>query len=199
MADDHDDLLISAAVLLDTPEKFRSVRDGVLLAAAQATPGTLRRLTHRFHAPPDTPANFRPQIAQPSRSFAWSLIWLETVCEVFHQGREAGLPALREAAFGGEEGQDAALAFSLLCRLAAEGVGREQFLGDVHREFPKMTSQAQVFAVDTLRSQGIRPTDSIWRQARPDPDFAASLEPLKEVPCYRQAEQRLRDLYGEQQ
>ena len=199
MADDLDDLLISAAVLLDTPEKFRSVQDGVQIAAAWATMGTLRRLTHRLHAPPETPPNFRPQTAHPPRSFAWSLIWLETVCEVFHQCREAGLPALREAAFRGEEGQDAALAFSLLCRLAAEGVGREQFLEDVKREFPKMPSQAQVFVVDALRSQGIRPTDAMWRQARPGPKFAASLVPLTELPGYRQAEQRLRALEGEQE
>ena len=190
MPDDLDDRLTAAALLLDTPEKFRAVQAEVRTFALGISLDALRGLAQRFYAPPDVPAGFRPEHEKRPRSFAWSLLWQETVCEVFFQRREAGLPALREAAFRGE-GLNDAMAFSLLCRLAAEGVGRAQFLEDTRREFPAMAAEAQVFAVNTLFHQGIRPTDTHWRQARRDPEYQALLDSLKDMPGYQEAEQSL--------
>ena len=190
MSRDIEEKLIDAALRLDTSEKFRAVFDAVAVIAPTLDAATLETLAEEFGRFPDVPPAFRPeQEDHPPRRFAWWLLWEETVGEALLQGGERSLPALRPAAFGA--GRNQGWAFHLLCRLAAMGVGREEFFEDVRREFPRLNLDARMLVVDELKGQGNSTVDYYWRLKISDPSFAAVVEGLKDLPGYREAQKAL--------
>ncbi len=186
MTDSLYETVIAAAILVDQPGRWAAMRGGVAAFAGGAEASALERLARSLEDKPPAPPGFRPHQPEPSRSVAWSLLWEETVREVFLQCGGRGVHALRVAAFPGHGGVEGA-ALSLLCRLAALGVGRAPFLRKVRRQFPHMALEARALLVDTLRRQGLHNDSLTGRDDRLDPAFGAQVERLTLLSGWREA------------
>jgi hypothetical protein len=190
MIDDLKAKIITAAMRVDEPEGWRAMRSGVQAFIEAIDVPMLKQLAHCLDEAPRVPSSFRPEQAEPGRSYSWRCLWTEAVCEVFYLCRENSVAPLRTVAFSPS---DAGLgtAFYLLCRLAAQGYEREQFFEDVKREFQRMSPQNQLFIVDAVISQGIRNDACIGRDASIDKSFAAKVEQLDNLPDWCEAKEQL--------
>src|SRR5687768_4824900 len=95
----------------------------------------VERLDH-YDRTREVPPDFRPDETAPvARWFAFFLEWKEAICETLYQTGERALPVLRWGAFLPDRPGVQGPAFSVLCRLAAEGVATDRFFDDMEREF----------------------------------------------------------------
>lgn len=183
------------------PGEFRRGARGI---AASLDTNRARELFARygeFDTRTVAPDAFRPETENPiSRWYAWTAIWSETLREILHQAAEKALPVLREAGFGDPRVTGNAAAFDLLCQLAAEGVGLEQFFSDLDREFPAMDEDARTSAVDSLWQHERVPhptrTPPHWPawMRRHEPhreEFSTRVAALWERPEFRDAKEAL--------
>src|SRR5205085_4738278 len=103
-------------------------------------------LRQRFHRPTTAPPGFTP--AERGLA-AWLSYWQFAIFDIVYQFGEQALPMLREVAFGKYDWTQAN-AIELLCRLAADGIDREQTLADLKREMPRMRIEALLYVAGPL-------------------------------------------------
>ncbi len=194
MAEDLKEKVVAAAILVDTTQSWidgwPAMRSGVEALVERLDPPSLGQLAHYLDHAPQVPASFRPGHPEIARSFAWSMVWTETLCETFYQVREKGIEALRAAAFSASD-SSYGTAFYLLCRLAAQGVERKQFIQDVRREFPQASRELQTLMVDAVLRQGVRQDAQIGRDTKRDGTFDAEVEQLERLPGWGEAKEEL--------
>jgi hypothetical protein len=190
--------IVSAMMSIDVARRWDGLRSASNDIARDLRPEDLAALAHRSDLPPSMPPDFRPGQRPQVRQVAWNGFWRETLTEIFLQGRERSVPALRAVAFG-PAGTAQNFAFPILCRFAALGVERDRFFDDLRRAFPAMPQDFQMLVVDSLKRQGIGVADrAIGREMHRDSGYAAEVERLKELPGFREAEEALLSLDGEE-
>jgi hypothetical protein len=102
------------------------------------------------------------------------------IFEMFYHFRQAALPTLRHVAFG-EYDWIQGNAIEVLCRLAAEGIDRERTLADLKSEMPGMRDTALLYVAGLL-----------LQQAKENPQLAAIVEELRQIPEFNEAVEDLR-------
>ena len=197
MKDELERSLIEAALLIDSPEHWKALREAVAGEAPRFGAEDLLELAGRFDRPTPVPAQFREGLEPIPRRTAWRHLWRQVLCELFLVCRDAGLSALRCMAFG--DNINGGAAFMLLCRLASLGIERQRFFADVRREFPRATMQARMFMIDSIRRQGVDSSDrALGRDVTRDPAFQREALPLSSLPGHEEAERQLDALGGEE-
>jgi len=136
---------------------------------------TLATLFHSEHNPPDDLADQFPGLGDwiAARQFA--------IFEMFYCFRDAALPVLRHVACG-EYDWTQGNAIEVLCRLASEGVERDQIIAEVRRELPNLRYKALIYA--------FRP---LLKQAENDLALAAVLLEFQDMDEYQQTIEELKD------
>jgi hypothetical protein len=132
-------------------------------------PEVIPELRRRFDVMAEPPPSFSAR--EPSVC-AWASRWWVALYEILYQYREQALPVFREMARDGHNGT----AIVLLCRLAAEGVDRQQIVADLRSLMPDLPCSARCDIAAQL----------LWL-ARKDPAVASVVEELRQEPAFEQA------------
>ena len=156
-------------------DEFRSRASAAVNELGPGAIETLSTLFHSEHSPPE-------QLADRFRGLgAWVAARQFAIFEMFYYFRDAALPVLRRVAFG-EYDWIQGNAIEVLCRLASEGVDRDQIIADVRREFPNIRYEAQLYSIGPL-----------LKQAKDNPALAAVLNEFEDIEEYQQTVEELKD------
>ncbi len=137
----------------------------------------LATMFHDEHSPPEELADKFPGLG------AWITARQFAIFEIFYNLREPALTVLRRVAFGKYDWTQGN-AIEVLCRLAAEGVEREQIIAEIWHAFPKIRHEAQLYSMRPLLSQ-----------AQDNPALAAVMKEFDDIPAF----QRIRARFEERQ
>ncbi|RBB36997.1 hypothetical protein DPV79_23650 [Burkholderia reimsis] len=134
-------------------------------------------LVSRLHSPSHpAPDAFEPSV---SGLGGWLAAWQFAVFEILFHFHDSALDSLREIAWG-EYDWTQGNALEILVRLAAKGIGREQTIADLHRDFEQVAEEAKQYAVAPL-----------LQRAKFEPEVAAIMRKLQTVPDWREVAYQL--------
>lgn len=131
---------------------FRNMDEFRLRAAAVADdlgPSSITDLASLFHAehtPPPELASAFPGLG------AWLTARQFAIFEVFYHFGDRAIPVLKQVAFG-EYDWTQGNAIEILCRLAADGVRRDEIVDALIEHLPRMREEAHAYALGPLLNQ----------------------------------------------
>lgn len=173
---DIDDQLSSIAVLVsDSVEGFQVRAQEV---AAGLGPESIPELKKRYHRHPDPPDGFGFEEVGLG---GWLSFWQFAIFEVLFNIGEPAIPELRRVAFG-EYDWTQANAVEVLCRLAADGIARDQTIADLKQKMPAMRDTALLYIVGPL-----------LKQAEDNQDLAAIVSELRTIEEFENAVEELQE------
>jgi hypothetical protein len=130
-------------------ESDASFRQRAREVAQKFGPERILTLPQFFHNPSKKPNNLEEHFNGLGH---WMSVCQFAAFEILYNLGEAALPLLRKIAFG-EYDWTQGNAIEILCRLAAEGVDREQIISDLRRELPDMRYEAHLYAAGPMLKQ----------------------------------------------
>jgi hypothetical protein len=141
-------------------------------------PAVIPELQSRFDVMIEPPPSFSAR--EPS-ACAWITCWQTALYTILYQYREHALPVFRQMASNDQN----CTAIVLLCRLAAEGVDRQQIVADLVRQMPDLPFLMRCEIVEEL----------LWI-AHKEPALTTVIEELRQSPAFEEALVEVRS-YGD--
>ncbi len=118
-------------------------------AAAELGPSSIAHLATLFHSEHTPPEGLTTAFTGLGQ---WVAARQVAIFEIFYNFGEAALPVLKHVAFG-EYDWTQGNAIEILCRLAADGVRREEIVDDLIEHLPTMRDTAHYYALGPLLHQ----------------------------------------------